>query len=203
VAFIDWAGGGDETVIAIRRGNVIEPLIGWKDSDTMRSVGKAIIELKKANLRPNDVWADDGGLGKPMNDRMREQGWAIKRVNFGARAYSDNYVNRSSEIWWETARQIERAEVILPTDEILDAQLCSRKAKIASSGKLGLESKDEMRRRGVCSPDRGDAVCGVCCVRSENNLAVFDSGNTGSDQWSEMQEYSEGEPACAGFDIGG
>jgi phage terminase large subunit len=203
VAFIDWAGGGDETVIAIRRGNVIEPLIGWKDSDTMRSVGKAIVELKKANLRPNDVWADDGGLGKPMNDRMREQGWAIKRVNFGARAYSDNYVNRSSEIWWETARQIERAEIILPADELLDAQLCSRKAKIASSGKLGLESKDEMRRRGVCSPDRGDAVCGVCCVRSENNLAVFDSGNTGSDQWSDMQEYSEGEPACAGFDIGG
>ena len=113
----------------------------------MRSVGRAIVELKKANLKPSDVWADDGGLGKPMNDRMREQGWPIKRVNFGGRLYSERYVNRSAEIWWETARQIERAELILPSDEILDAQLCSRKAKVTSAGKMGLESKDEMKRR--------------------------------------------------------
>lgn len=204
VAFIDWAGGGDESVIAIRRGNVLEAPIGWKDSDTMKSVSRAIYELKKANLKPSDVWADDGGLGKPMNDRMREMGWPIKRLNFGGKAYSDRYLNRGCEIWWETARQIERAEVILPSDELLDAQLCSRKAKITSAGKMGLESKDEMKRRGVTSPDRGDAVCGVCCVRNDlGELTRFDSGDTGSDWLSQMQESSDGESSISGFDSGG
>lgn len=169
----------------------------------MRSVGRAIVELKKANLRPSDVWADDGGLGKPMNDRMREQGWPIKRVNFGGRPYSERYVNRSAEIWWETARQIERAELILPNDEILDAQLCSRKAKVTSAGKMGLESKDEMKRRGVTSPDRADAVCGVCCVKSDLGLASFDSGSTGLDWLSEIQESSGEESSISGFDCGG
>lgn len=203
VAFIDWAGGGDESVVAIRRGNVLEALIGWKDSDTMKSVSRAIYELKKANLKPSDVWADDGGLGKPMNDRMREMGWPVKRLNFGGRPHSDRYVNRGSEIWWETARQIERAELILPNDEILDAQLCSRKAKVTSAGKMGLESKDEMKRRGVTSPDRADAVCGVCCVRSDLGLASFDSGSTGLDWLSEIQESSGEESSVSGFDCGG
>ena len=203
-AFIDWGGGGDETVIAIRRGNQVQMPIAWSSANTMATVGRAINELKSAGVKADNGWADDGGLGKPMNDRMREMGWPIKRLNFGGKAYSDRYVNRGSEIWWETARQIERAELILPQDELMDAQLCSRKAKITSSGKMGLESKDEMKRRGVSSPDRGDAVCGVCCVRNDlGELTRFDSGNTGSDWLSEMQEASDGESSISGFDSGG
>ena len=68
---------------------------------------------------------------------------------------------------------------------------------------MGLESKDEMKRRGVTSPDRGDAVCGVCCVRNDLGLASFESGSTGLDWLSEIQETSGEASSISGFDCGG
>lgn len=161
-AFIDWGGGGDETVIAIRRGNQVQLPIAWSSANTMATVGRAINELKSAGVRADNVWADDGGLGKPMNDRMSEQGWHIHRFNFGAKSRNPSYMNRGSEIWWELARLVEKEQVILPKDDVMDAQLCGRRVRVNSSGRLGLEPKDEMRKRGASSPDRADAVAGVC-----------------------------------------
>jgi len=160
-AFIDWGGGGDESVIAVRRGNRVEPLIAWVSKDTMSSVGRAINELKALKVPRGMVWGDDGGLGRPMNDRMAEQGWPVNRFNFGAKARNQSYMNRGSEIWWNLSRMVEKKECILPTDELLDMQLVTRKVKVNSAGKLGLEAKEDMRRRGASSPDRADAVAGV------------------------------------------
>lgn len=168
-AFIDWGGGGDESVIAVRRGNRVEPLIGWVAKDTMSTVGKAINELKAMKVPKEMVWADDGGLGRPMNDRMAEQGWPVNRFNFGGKARNQAYMNRGSEAWWNLSRLVERGEVILPNDELLDTQLFTRRVKVNSAGKLGLEPKEEMRKRGASSPDRADAVAGVMSVTSGHN----------------------------------
>ncbi|MEO0796296.1 MAG: hypothetical protein AAFX93_14095 [Verrucomicrobiota bacterium] len=160
-AFCDFAAGGDENVIAERTGNRVQILKAWHESDTMRAVSQFIVEFKKARLSPSEIFGDNDGLGKVMIDALHDAGWPIGRVSNGSAANeSDFYVNRAAETWALGAKAIEKQEIILPEDEKLQYQLTNRKLKAsnAQKGRLQLESKQDMKKRGVGSPDRADAV---------------------------------------------
>ena len=161
-AFCDFAAGGDENVFALRVGNDIKVLTSWRDRDTVSAIGRFIVEFKKENLRADEIYADAGGMGIPMCDMLREAGYDVHRVNNGDRAYNDDqFANRGSELWFNAARQIEKNDIRLPQDELLFTQLTTRRAKTNIRGKLMAEPKDEMRQRGLGSPDRADAVVGA------------------------------------------
>ena len=158
-AGVDFAGGGDENVLAIRQGNEVTKIISWREKDTMSAVGRFITEFKRAGLRSEQIFADVGGLGLPMADALAEAGWGVHRVNFGGRAQdSDSFVNRSAEMWFTISRLIEKCEIRLPDDDVLSSQLTSRRCSANKNGRLNLESKSEMKARGLASPDRADAV---------------------------------------------
>src|ERR1700747_463790 len=95
-------------------------------------------------------------------DRMQEEGFYQQRFNNGSPAKrSDIYANLSAE-WWSTVGQlIERRQVIIPNDEKLIAHLTSRRKLYDSKGRERLESKADLRARGVESPDRADAIIGA------------------------------------------
>jgi hypothetical protein len=174
VAFCDFAAGGDENVLAVREGNKVLPLVCWKDRDTMAGVGRFIMEFQKYGLNPENIWGDAGGLGIPMCDALSESGWQINRVNNGERAYDDrHYGNRGSEMWYTAARKIEKCEVVLPEDDVMVEQLTTRMGKTNSKGKLILESKQDMKSKGLDSPDRGDAVVGcITCGGTGNRVDI-------------------------------
>ena len=138
----------------------------------MAAVGRFIMEFQRNGLKAEEIFADAGGLGIPMCDALAESGWTVHRVNNGERAYDDrHYLNRGAEIWFTAARAIELNEIILPDDELLYSQLTTRKCKTNSKGKLQLESKDDMRSRGLPSPDRADAVLGaISCGGNGSSL---------------------------------
>jgi hypothetical protein len=166
---VDFAGGGDENAMAIRRGNKVEKIVTWRDRDTMASVGRFIMEFKKEGLKEDQIYCDVGGLGLPMADALAEAGWNIHRVNFGGRAQdSDAFVNRSAEMWFTVARLLEKCEIIMPDDDVLAQQLTQRRCSANKNGKLNLESKSEMKARGLSSPDRADAV--VMAVAAKGQL---------------------------------
>lgn len=161
-AFCDFAAGGDENVLAVRRGNRVEIAAAWREKDTMKSVGRFIQHFKEYKLSAEQISADEGGLGIAVCDRLAENGWNVNRVNNGATANdSEHYANRGSEIWFEGRTCIERSEIILPNDRELIGQLTSRRGWPNSRGKLQVESKQDMRGRGLNSPDRADAVLGA------------------------------------------
>jgi hypothetical protein len=161
-AFCDFAAGGDENVLAVRRGNRVELVACWREKDTMRAVGRFIRHFQEQKLQAQEISADEGGLGIVMCDRLAENGWPVNRVNNGSTAdKSDAYANKGAEIWFEGRTQVERQRVILPDDKELVAQLTSRLGWPNSRGKLELESKQAMRARGLGSPDRADAVLGA------------------------------------------
>jgi len=158
-AGVDFSAGGDENVIAIREGNRVLPVIAWRERDTMATVGRIIMELKKAGIKPEQTYVDAGGLGLPMADALAEAGWEVNRVNFGGTPNdADAYQNRGAEMWHRLARKIDTCDLILPEDDQLKSQLVTRRATVTSKGKLGVESKDALRARGIASPDRADAV---------------------------------------------
>jgi len=161
-AFVDFSAGGDETVLAVRRGNKIEIVAAFREPDTMKTIGRLIQKFRSQELTPAQISGDAGGLGLPIIDRLTESGWSIRRVNNGSPALKpEAYCNLAAECWFEARVKIEKGEVVLPDDPELVAQLTSRRGWPDSKGRLQLESKQDMRSRGLGSPDRADAVLGV------------------------------------------
>jgi hypothetical protein len=161
-AFVDFSAGGDETVLAVRRGNKIEIVAAFREPDTMKTIGRLIQLFRSHELTPAQISGDAGGLGLPMLDRLAENGWPIRRVNNGSPASKpEAYCNIAAEQWFEGRVQIEQGKIILPNDAELVAQLTSRRGWPDSKGRLQLESKQDMRGRGLSSPDRADAVLGT------------------------------------------
>lgn len=176
VAFCDFAGGGDENVLAVRRGNRVEIIRAWKDADEMRAIGTFIRMFREQGLKDSEIWADNAGAGKPMVARFHEVGWAINRFNGGQPANNKlDYFNRNAEVWEEAGRLIRNQEIIIPDDQVLHHQMIGRKRLTLSNGQLQAEFKEEMRKRGERSPDRADAVMAAIALRPMKAWASPDS----------------------------
>ncbi len=172
-AFCDFAAGGDENVLAIRRGNRVEIADAWRDSNTMQAVGRFIRLFERHQLPKDRIFGDGSGLGRPICDRMAELGWPITGINNGAKPKNRRlYANLGIEMWAAGARMIEKREVILPNDEALIGQLTTRRVSLGSTGVVVLETKEQMRRRGCQSPDRADAVFGALYPLRRPSLLV-------------------------------
>jgi hypothetical protein len=165
VVGIDFAAGGDDNAMVMRVGNRIKFIKFSIYKDVMVATGWAYRHLVEAGYKPGCGWlilADATGVGQGPYDRLRELGLDVQRFNFGGATKDMAYKNEGARAWHEAARQIKRNKIICPdpthpVSKKLFAQLTSRRQKPFSDGRLGLEPKDEMRARGVSSPDIADA----------------------------------------------
>jgi phage terminase large subunit len=189
-AFCDFAITRDENVLAIRSGNKLLQLIAWHGTDAVSIVGRFLIEFRKHGLKADQIWGDSTGLGLPMVDMLRDAGWPINRFSFGAPATDpDRYVSRGAEVWHSFSGRVQRGELALINDPTLISQLTSRKTTIDARGRLGIEKKDDMAKRGVRSPDRADAVIGAF-AHGVLNFAVY--AKRMNDPWEALEEAYEG-----------
>ena len=101
---------------------------------------------------------DAGGLGSGIADRLIELNHPVARILFGERAIEqDLYGLRRDEMWGEMVRWFNDP-VQLPDDEAMKADLCGPIKDEDSSLRFKLETKKAMRKRGLKSPDAGDAL---------------------------------------------
>lgn len=159
-AFCDFAAGGDENVIALREGNRVRIAAAWRERNTMAALGEFIAHFRRLGLRPEEISADGDGLGAPMLDRLAEMGWPLRRLRNGTQASEPKaYFNFGAETWFAGADRIKRREVILADlDDETRAQLLGRRMSVDQQGRLKCESKEDMRKRGLTSPDRADSL---------------------------------------------
>jgi hypothetical protein len=175
---LDFAAGGDENIIAMKRGNKVELIKCWRDTDTMSACQTFVEELEKLknsySITQNNVSGDIDGLGKGMIDRLKQLGWDICHFHGGGGKddlTNDNYANKISECWMEGIKLMKSCAVIMPNDNEFKSQILSRKqTKNLTTGKLKLESKIDMKGRGIHSPDRADAI--FMCMSNPNPGAV-------------------------------
>lgn len=161
VAGLDLSAGGDEQVVVIRNGNKVIGVEAYKFHDTTVLLEKLAETFYKYDLdNPNSViYGDAGGLGKPILDQLRRDGWNVNYVLNQAKPYNTlAYLNRGAELWFSIGRHVENAEIILPKDVSLRKQLASRYYTVTPQNKLQLESKRQAKAKGHASPDRADAL---------------------------------------------
>ena len=148
-------GGMDSTVIAVRRGRDIVAIKRFRGDDTMTTVGHVIDAIEE--YRPALTVIDEGGLGYGILDRLTEQKYKVRGVNFGWKAKNPvMWGNKRAEIWGAMRDWLKSAS--LPQDRLLKADLVGPMKKPNSAGTIFLEGKKEMKARGLASPDAADAI---------------------------------------------
>lgn len=172
--------GNDETVIYRNAKGKLKIVKQRRGQNLMATVGDIVALYRSAIKEFPDykgkiyVNIDDTGLGGGVTDRLRE----VKReqnlnrlfvipINAAERIETDtkegkeaaeHYNNLTTHMWATIKELMEKRQVEIEDDSETFAQLSSRKYFMASNGKIELESKDEMKKRGLSSPDRGDAA---------------------------------------------
>ena len=154
--------GGDSSVLCKRQGPVVHPLTVWRNLDLMQLTGavKADYDSTPPSKRPIEIIVDSNGFGAGVLDRLRELGLPARGLNVSERAMAKaTYLNMRAELWFKAKQWLEGMDVSLPRDDALYAELAAPRYHFTSSGKIQVESKEAMKKRGVRSPDRADALC--------------------------------------------
>lgn len=149
--------GDDQSVIrgrAGRDGRAIPP-IKWRGMDTVFSAGKVAEAITK--YRPEAVFIDGGGVGGGVVDLLKAQHFRVIEVNFGGAARdATKYANKRAEMWGDMRDWLATGHI--DSDPELEQDLVGPEYGFDKDSRVLLEKKDDMKRRGLASPDNGDAL---------------------------------------------
>ncbi len=158
--------GDDESPIALREGPVGSFLEIVSKTDLMTLTGKVVQHYREH--APETINVDADGMGAGVVDRLTEQRLPVEEIHGGGRAYEhERFANLKAEIYWGFRDRLIAGDIALPDDLELRAQLTSCTYKIRSSGQIEITSKDEMKKNGLRSPDRAEALIYAFAPSSE------------------------------------
>jgi phage terminase large subunit len=147
--------GDDRSVLFPRQGLVAFQPTVYRELDLMDLAGRVLHYDEK--WQPDAIMIDMCGLGVGVYDRLREQGYDhVIGVDAGAKALRKGYYNRRAETWVACKDWLKHGAI--PNDPDLISELTAPTYKFDSTGKLKIESKDDMKARGLNSPDKADAL---------------------------------------------
>lgn len=150
--------GSDRTVVASAAGQVARVVADWAKQSTTETTGR-VIDVAREKVA-GQIRVDGVGVGGGVVDQLAELGWPVLDLQAGARALDpERFINARAEWYWGLRQRFEQGDIDLdPDDDDLAAQLGALRFKHTSRGQVQIESKDDMRRRGMPSPDRADAL---------------------------------------------
>lgn len=155
--------GRARTALAKRRENVLlEPVRWWSGKDLMQTAGlvKAEYDATPVSDRPVSICVDVIGLGAGVVDRLRELHLPVVGINVAeAPSIGEQYLMLRDELWWAAREWFMRRDCSMPHDSDLVADLSAPTYDITSNGRIKIERKTDMEKRGVRSPDLADAFC--------------------------------------------
>ena len=168
-AFCDFAETSDECVVATRNGNRLAILDAWTpDGNTAAIAERFERHLRELAGKGYTLRGDADGTGHGYITTLNLRGIPIVGVKNNDPARDKHYYNLAAEQWWSFAKGVRATRWILPRDEVLKRQLCSRdevfrevdgkKVFGREDGRQQLMPKKQLNTK---SPDRADALVGA------------------------------------------
>jgi hypothetical protein len=134
------------------------------------------------------IAVDEGGVGAGLVDILRDRGFRVFAVQFGGAADNPTTYKMKRDELWGRARDFLNANGSIPNDPELIEDLTSPDYEVLPTGQIKLESKKDMKKRGLRSPDAADSFCLTFAVRVEEYAPE-----------RELRRYS-GKPDVRNFD---
>lgn len=153
---VDPAWTGEDTLeIFLRQGSMCKALLTCEknDDDVHMAERIAYLEDKYRAVAVNI----DQGYGTGIYSVGRNMGRTWNLVSFAAKPRNPYYANKRAEMWAEMKEWLKTVGA-LPDDPALRDDLKGPEAFMNRSGKLQLESKEDMKKRGLASPNKADAL---------------------------------------------
>ena len=149
--------GSDRSVILRRRGDRVEEIKTFHGMDIMQLSGWVAATVREWS--PNRIHVDEIGVGAGVVDRLNEQGYSVRGINVARSARQDKlFANLRAEGYWRLRELFASGRISIPSDGQLMGELSALRYSYDSHGRVKIEGKDEMRRRGLPSPDKADAL---------------------------------------------
>jgi hypothetical protein len=152
--------GGDPCAVVIRQGGAIIHIEEWNDDDTIRIAGR-VQELVKEH-QPAAIYVDCIGWGAGVAHHLA--GWGLPCVGINvaeAASANDRFNRKRDELWWKGREFFaDKQCCIKETLELqrkFAAELSTPSYSFLPNGKIKVESKDELKKRDVLSPNLADA----------------------------------------------
>jgi len=148
--------GDDKTVVAVRQGRKILQLFKWRELNTMEVAERVATLIRE--FKPQATFVDSVGIGAGVVDRLRMLNYEIIEVSAGTKADDyETYYNKRAEMWGRMRDWI-RHEADIPNDIELRSSLIGLEFSFDERERIRLERKQDMKKRGLDSPDEGDAI---------------------------------------------
>jgi len=158
--------GGDETACYLRKGPVVRREFTKRQEKTTTTTGRVIVAQENTEAR--DVAIDSVGIGAGVYDMLLEHYGEdgpirIHGVGFGTKPITDEgverFANLKAQLYWYVRDKFETGDIDLdPEDEELAAQAASVRWEPDSKGRIAIVSKVKMKKLGIDSPDRFEAL---------------------------------------------
>ena len=149
--------GSDRTCLVKLQGQIVVDIKVWSGLDIMEVAGHVVHEARTDT--PAEIRVDSVGLGAGVADRLRELGHSVFDINVGeASAFNPVAARKRDELWLNIKAWLETRTCKLPKNDLLRQELLGPTYTFLSNGRMKVESKDDMRRRGLRSPDMADAL---------------------------------------------
>ncbi len=185
--------GEDRSVIALRRGRYAKILFDQRHvpGDIL---ARHVMGLAATN-RAKYIFVDKTGVGASCCDALRVYGVKHIRVSFAEKPFGDMFLNKRAEIWWKMREWFQQDNVVLKNHPGLKEDLIGPEYGIKENGKVYLESKEEMRKKGIHSPDLGDALALTFSLPDEMMSTLRTTNKVTMNTWEEDWKREQREKA--------
>lgn len=189
--------GDDETVLVMRKGRDARSMeaIRLRGLDTMQVAARVVEEATR--LRADTVFIDEGGVGGGVVDRCRQLRLYVIGIQFGSKAdrsdivtQGERYANKRAEMWGSMRAWLRGGAIA--DDQDLHRQLVGPSYGFNNRDEIQLERKEDMRRRGIPSPDWADALALTFAYEVSPNV---NAGSEGPAKPIYVTEYNPFENA--------
>lgn len=150
--------GDDQTIIGLRQGRHFEVLGKYRGKDIVWTAEETIRRIDEQ--KPDATIIDGDGLGAGVVDTLKHRGYSQRLYEFHGGAPANDgaaYFNRRAEIWG-SLRDWLMAGAQIPDDPELEADLTGPEYGFSPKQQIQLERKEDMKSRGLASPDMGDCL---------------------------------------------
>lgn len=149
--------GDDRTALVARQGLAVLKVDTWKNLDLMSTAEIVVGYIRQ--YKPEGVFVDAVGVGAGVVDRLRQLGHDIVAVNGGSLAADSNkYADKRAEMWFRCKTWIQEGGS-MPDHAELKSDLLAPTYFFDNKNRMRIERKEDMKKRGVTSPDVADALC--------------------------------------------
>lgn len=178
-----WSGG-DATVIYLRQGLYSKKLGTYEKNDN-DGVMASILAGFEDRYKADAVFIDQGyGTGIYSFGTTMGRNWRL--VSFAAKASKKGYANKRAEMWGDLKEWLKDGGV-LEDGTVIHDDLVGPEAMVNTKGEIQLERKEDMKRRGLPSPNEADALALTFAYPVVQKTQIVENVNTTYDIFSKRR----------------